>query len=299
MNNNDQSRLDKYRETYERVNMSDDAYELMRKKIEQGKKDKVNMRSRKKYSGFMVAAAAAFVLVVLPNTSSEVAYAMNNIPLLGGLFQVVTFRDYQYEDEHQAADVTVPQISVDLDSDDDAAVTAKKSSAKVNAEIREITDKWVEEFKANIGEEGYKDIIIKSEVVSKTDRYFTLKLICYQSAGSGYEEDHFYTIDLKSGERMELADLFEKDSDYRSVISENIKDQMRAQMAADDAVSYFVDDEEVPEWNFDEITKDASFYVNENNEVVICFNEGDVAPMCMGTVEFTIPNDVVEIIRSK
>ena len=41
----------------------------------------------------------------------------------------------------------------------------------------------------------------------------------------------------------------------------------------------------------------ASFYLNENGEVVICFNEGDVAPMSMGCVTFVIPNDVLADIR--
>lgn len=42
---------------------------------------------------------------------------------------------------------------------------------------------------------------------------------------------------------------------------------------------------------------DVSFYLNEKNNVVIGFNEGDVAPMYMGTVEFEIPAEVLENIR--
>lgn len=40
-----------------------------------------------------------------------------------------------------------------------------------------------------------------------------------------------------------------------------------------------------------------SFYLNQNNEVVVCFNEGDVAPMSMGCPEFVIPNEVLAGIR--
>ena len=64
-------------------------------------------------------------------------------------------------------------------------------------------------------------------------------------------------------------------------------------MAPNDGIIYWVDNEEFPEWNFKEITDDTSFYINRNGEIVICFNEGDVAPACMGTVEFTIPKDIV------
>ena len=52
-------------------------------------------------------------------------------------------------------------------------------------------------------------------------------------------------------------------------------------------------------WNFKELSKDATFYVNENGQLVIVFNEGEVAPMYMGVCEFTIPSDVTEdIVKS-
>ena len=70
-------------------------------------------------------------------------------------------------------------------------------------------------------------------------------------------------------------------------------EQMKEQMTADNSVIYWVDNKEYPEWNFKEITDDTSFYINMNGEIVICFNEGDVAPACMGTVEFTISKDIV------
>ncbi len=59
--------------------------------------------------------------------------------------------------------------------------------------------------------EGYQDIMIKHEVINTTDDYFTLKLMCYQAAGSGYEMDYYYTIDLKTGERLALKDLLKRD----------------------------------------------------------------------------------------
>ena len=52
-------------------------------------------------------------------------------------------------------------------------------------------------------------------------------------------------------------------------------------------------DTEVPEWNFPSINDDTSFYINADGNLVISFNEGDVGPMSMGVVEFTIPHDVI------
>ena len=69
-------------------------------------------------------------------------------------------------------------------------------------------------------------------------------------------------------------------------------------MDEDDNVCYWLNDE-VSDWNFTTITDETAFYVDENQELVIVFNEGDVAPMYMGVVEFVIPASVTaEIARS-
>ena len=137
---------------------------------------------------------------------------------------------------------------------------------------------------------------VASEVIATTEQYFTLKLNCYQGAGSGAEWNYFYTINLETGERLKLKDLFAKDSDYITAISENIKQQMKEQMEKDENVFYWLDSDDIPEWNFEKITDETQFYLNNNGEVVVSFNEGDVAPMYMGCPEFTIPKDVLKPI---
>ena len=204
---------------------------------------------------------------------------MEQIPLLGNLIEVVTFRDYQYSSDRNNADVNVPKLVPET-----VASTEKTTEDPVGENLKKSTDE--------INAEGYQDIMIKHEVINTTDDYFTLKLMCYQAAGSGYEMDYYYTIDLKTGERLALKDLFKEGSDYITPISENIKSQMRGQMDADENVSYWLDDTEVPEWNFTSINDDTSFYINADGNLVISFNEGDVGPMSMGVVEFTIPHDV-------
>ncbi len=172
----------------------------------------------------------------------------------------------------------------------------EQTADEINAEIQEITDRLVEEFEANIDEEGYQDVTVKSEVLATTADYFTLKLICFQAAGSGYQWNYYYTIDLKTGERLRMKDLFIEGADYITAISENIKEQMQAQMDADENVYYWLHDE-IEEWNFKAITDETSFYLNEKGNMVIGFNEGDVAPMYMGAVEFEIPAEVLADIR--
>ena len=246
----------------------------------------------------VAAAAAIGIFIILPNTSATIAHAMEQIPVIGSLVKVVTFRDYEYESDRNMADIEVPEIKPELATEDNALQeNLDRTTAEINAEIQTITDNLIKEFEDNLKSEGgYQDVVVKSEVLATTPDYFTLKLICYQGAGSGYQWNYFYTIDLKTGERLKLKDIFKEDADYITPISENINRQMQERMDADENVYYWLNDE-IEEWNFKGITDETSFYLNEKGNVVIGFNEGDVAPMYMGTVEFEIPADVLDGIR--
>lgn len=246
----------------------------------------------------IAAAILAGAFIILPNTSASVAHAMEQIPVVGQLVKVVTFRNYEYESDRNMADIEVPELTLEEGAEDSRVNdNLQKTAEEINAEIKDITDKLVEEFENNLQEENYQDVMVKSEVLITTEDYFTLKLICYQGAGSGYEWNYYYTIDLRTGERLQLKDLFIEDADYITPISENIKEQMRTQMQEDEMIYYWLDDEEMEEWNFKSITEDTLFYLDADNNVVISFNEGDVAPMYMGVVEFEIPAEVLKDIR--
>jgi molybdopterin converting factor small subunit len=287
--------LEEYRREYESASMDEEAYRVMRKRMEEGKKDRIKMKNIQFYSKWGVAVAAAFAILVLPNTSATAAYAMGKLPILGNLFQVVTVRDYQYEDKHQKAEVDVPKITADKEAAS-GVEEAQKSANEVNEEIEKITEQYVRSFKKKLKKEGYQNIVVKSEQVNMSEDYFTLKLMCYESAADGAETDYYYTINTATGKKMRLSDFFQKDSDYQTVISDNIKTQMRKQMAAEDNISYWLDEDD-EDMNFTKIDSNQAFYVNENNEIVCCFQEGDVAPMYMGNVEFTIPKEAVAAIR--
>lgn len=295
-----ESELGILRKGYEKQQMTKEQVEQLYQTIREAK----NMNQRKKNQGSIAkfAAAAAVVVVgifiILPNTSGTIAHAMEQIPILGQLVKVVTFRDYEYEGERNMADIEVPEIKPEEQLENSTLQeTIDRTAAEINAEIQAITDDLIAEFEKNLDEEmGYQDVVVKSEVLATTPDYFTLKLICYQGAGSGYQWNYFYTIDLNTGERLQLKDIFKEGADYITPISENIKLQMQERMDADENVYYWLNDE-IEEWNFKAITDETSFYLNEKDNVVIGFNEGDVAPMYMGTVEFEIPAEVLEGIR--
>lgn len=283
-----EDKLKEMKQEYEKITMSEDAYKKMRQKMDQAKKENRMMKKKNVYKGLAAVAAAMAVVVALPNTSSTVANAMQSIPVFGDFVKVVTFRDYEYDSDKKTAHVSVPEVVVDADANTENAEQLKESTEQINAEIQKISDQWIKEFKKDLAKDGYKDMQISSEVIKTTDDYFTLKLTCTQTEASGYEENHYFTLNRKTGKQLKLADLYSGEADYKKRISDNIKKQMREQMKADENVSYWLDDKDMPEINFKEITDDTAFYINEDGKLVICFNEGDVAPMYMGAVEFVI-----------
>ncbi len=310
--------MDEMKKKYEEYPLSEKASERIQEGIRQANMElceetdqKTKSRSLGKACRMigLVAAAALLVITVLVNSSADIALAMERIPVIGAIAQVVIFRDYQYESERRYADVEVPEIVMTDPSDDvetpeivttdpsaDVIENMNQSTEEINAEIQEITDRFIEEFEESLQYEwGYLDIMIDSEVVNTTEQYFTLKLICYQGAGSSTEWNYYYTIDLTTGERLQLKSLFMEGADYITPISENIKEQMRRQMDEDESKYYWLDDE-IEELNFKQIGDDTEFYLNEKGNIVISFNEGDVAPMYMGVVTFEIPNDTVKDI---
>lgn len=288
-----------YKKEYWKHQMPNEQLEELRKRMEEADMANKREHSKRIITRFSITAAALVgAFMILPNTSATVAQAMGRIPVIGELVKVVTFRDYKYEEERNMADIEVPEIVLDEQvGDGEVKEKLEQTTDEINAEIQKITDELVDNFEKNLeSEQGYQDVVIKSEVLATTSDYFTLKLICYQGAGSGYQWNYYYTIDLKTGERLQLKDIFKEGTDYITPISENIKEQMQEQMENNGKVYYWLHDE-IEEWNFKSITEETAFYLNENDNVVIGFDEGEVAPMYMGTVEFEIPAEVLSSLR--
>ena len=279
--------------------MSEEQLNRLRMRMEDAKRENRKDRNRIRVTRLAATAAALLIaFIALPNMSPTIAYAMEQMPIIGQFVKVVTFRNYEYEDEQHKADVEIPELVTDAQSQNEQYQDELGNTTdEINAEIQEITRKLLDEFVDHMRNElGYKELVVKSEVVTTAPTYFTLKLSCYQGEASGYEYDYFYTIDLTTGERLQLADIFVEKADYITLISENIKEQMKDRIAKDEDVVYWLEDE-IEEINFKAITEETSFYINENNNVVISFSEGEVAPMYMGVVEFEIPAEVLREIR--
>ena len=225
-----------------------------------------------------VAAAVALALfIILPNTSAAVAHAMENLPVIGPLVRVITFRDYKYDDEHSTADVQVPQIEDE-----------SNAASLINQDVDAYASTLIEQFKAKKEEigKGYLGLDISYQVVTDTDDWFTLRLTVVETQASGYEYNVYYNVDKMTGENVTLGDLFQEGTEWAAVIDAEILRQMDEQMATEEGVMYFPEE-------FTGVTDEQDYYWNDAGELMIAFDEYEVAPGMMGTPEFTIPSELI------
>ncbi len=223
----------------------------------------------KKY-GASIAAAVA-ILVAIPNVSATVAYAAYEIPVLGELFQVVTFRSYETFGDTEVK-VELPEVSTGDQTLDET----------LNQTTADYTDLLVEEFKSQTeGDLGLMEI--SYDVITDTADWFTLCIYATEVQASGYDRASYYNVDKTSGEIVQLSDLFDEDVDYISIINGNISDQMAENTKNDENLIYF----------FESIQENQNFYLNDQGTLVIVFDEYEVAAGYMGIVKFEIGTDVI------
>ncbi len=320
----EQEQLRQLQEEYENMIIPEAGRERLQAGIDRARMEKKRAEHARRRSAWTAVAAAVVVMIALPNTNIQIAHAMENIPLLGGFFRLVTVRQYNYSDENHNAEVELAQINYGEDAGEGASVgevaAAPEGTAAgnvegasdgqeaavanlsedgveaVNQNMEATVEELIRQFEDTLSEEGYHGLHVTQEIVTDNERYYTVKLSVLETEASGYEHNQFYTIDKQTGNVVTLEDLFAEGSDYISAISENIKTQMKEQMAADEGVIYFLDNDDMPEFNFQGITEQTNFYFNEKDELVIAFDEYEVAPGSMGAPEFVIPQEVTAAI---
>ena len=179
-----------------------------------------------------------------------------------------------------------------------SSINAVLSSAQITEEIRQMEEQAVTSFEQNVSQEtGYQTLRFLHRTITDTPDWYCMEVLCYTASADGFEQVNHFTINKKTGERVELEDLFYAGADYITPISEEIISQMRSRMKENPEVEYWIDSEDDPESDFSRIREDQDFYIDDEGRLVICFNELEAAPMSMGTVEFIIPDKVLAPIR--
>lgn len=274
--------MEMWKEEYDQIPVPQEARDrieagIMRARLEKKRSDRMKNMKR---TG-VTAAALVLTFGIAVNASPVVAQAMDGIPVIGSIARVVTIRNFsESTDNGMMADISVPQI--------DGNVAA---NAEMDAYAKELISRYEKEVVAQLGqEEGHYALESSYEVVSDNDKYVSIRINTVETMASGAEFVKIFTVDKATGQTVSLKDYLNSPEKLEAV-SQNIKDQMAAQMAEDEGKVYFTEGEV---GGFTGLTGDENFYLNEAGELVIVFGEYEVAPGYMGTVSFTIPKDVTK-----
>ena len=274
--------MEMWKEEYDQIPVPQEARDrieagIMRARLEKKRSDRMKNMKR---TG-VTAAALVLTFGIAVNASPVVAQAMDGIPVIGSIARVVTIRNYnESTDNGMMADISVPQI--------DGNVAA---NAEMDAYTKELIARYEKEVVAQLGqEEGHYALESSYEVVSDNDKYVSIRINTVETMAIGAEFVKIFTVDKATGQTVSLKDYLNSPEKLEAV-SQNIKDQMAAQMAEDEGKVYFTEGEV---GGFTGLTGDENFYLNEAGELVIVFGEYEVAPGYMGTVSFTIPKDVTK-----
>lgn len=284
---NDKEKLQKLKENYINIEIPDKLDDIVNQAINNKKSG--NKRNIIKNLGIVAASLVVFISSV--NISPVFANTLEDIPVIGNIVKVVNFSNYKFNKNGFDVSIKVPKVEglknkkLENELNEELQKEGKSLYSDYVNEVKELKEGNIQGRK--IGESWY-------EVKTDNDDILSLVIFNYQAQGSTNTTRKFYNIDKKNETAMTLKSMY-KDKDYISIISENIKSQMKEQMEKDPDKYYWVDSD-MPEMDFKAINEDQGFYINQNNELVICFDKYEVAPGYMGLVEFVIPQEILKPI---
>ena len=231
------------------------------------------------------AAAAAVVFTTALNTSTAFAESAGELPVIGAVARVLTFRSYEASDEDLHISVEIPTIEM-IESDMDGLAQS------VNQEILNLCEQYAQEARTRAQE--YRKAFLETggteeewaqhniqirvwyEVKSQTDRYLSLAVMGTENWTTAYSETRYYNLDLKDGKLLTLKDVLGEN--YKQIADEEIRRQMKER--ADSGSVYFE--------GFEGIDENTPFYLNESGNPGIVFDKYEIAPGSEGQQEFEI-----------
>lgn len=277
------NRMEEARKQYEEIMIPPELSVRVQSEIEKAEKRRRQTAVKKLFHHSLAAAAAAVVLFTAAlNTSVTFAHAAEEIPVIGMVAKVLTFRSYETKTEDYSIAVDIP--SIEMISGD-----FKNLEQSVNSEIHRLCELYAEESIENAMEyrkafldtggtvEEWKEhkieIKVWYDVKSQSYDFLSLAVHGRENWNNAGRQSRYYNFDLKNGKLISLKDVL--GDNYSQTAVEQVKKQM------EERGGYFQD-------ALPDITEETSFYMNEAGNPVIVFEPYEVAPGSAGVQEFEI-----------
>lgn len=218
--------------------------------------------------------------IFLLNCMPSLARALEVVPILGPVIQVVDLRSYSWFWGGTGISVDEPVLDGDQQAVDELA-------PRQEALIQEMKELFLNYAAQKY--HGYVAEDITYQVTRDDAALFILRFDATLNAGGSVDFHRYIVLDKQTERVLSLGDLFQSGADYLSPINQEITAQMQAQIDAGTG-DYFLPGGIWDEADcFQSIAEDQNFYVDETGRLVIVFDEYEVAPGSMGAPEFAIP----------
>lgn len=295
-------RLEEARRKYDNIPIPEELSERVMmevKKAEMMHSKKVIKIKRNTYMKRVAAAAAAVAVLFTAgvNTSEAFAKGISDIPVLGALAEVVTFRSYETKTEDLEVSVEIPSIEM-------ISEEFKGLEKEVNEEIYSFCKQYAkeaeeraEEYKqAFLETGGTKEEWIKHhitikvwyEIKAQTDQYLSLAVMGTENWSNAYSQTKYYNFDLKAGKWITLKDIL--GDQYAQIAEQSIRSQV-TKREKETGMEFWMDD-----WKG--VDADTSFYMDSDGVPVIVLDQYEIAPGAAGQQEFRI-SDQEESLQSE
>lgn len=268
------------RKAYEDIPVPEELSRCVQAGIRRGKANRLRRMWGKRLAA--VAACLAVTVGVL-NLSPAMASAAADLPVLGGLFQVLTVRSFTDKNDDRTVTVEQPGLTgSDFADEIDRAIQIRVDEKL--AEGEKLVADYKNAFLATGGTEEEwaqhdNTVSITYEIKSRTDTTVSFVVSSSVSIANAYQEQFFYNLDLAEDQELTLAGLLGED--WVNICNDSI----RAQMAASEDPTVFFTEEE---GGFTTVDEETGFYISQSGNPVVVFPRYTVAPGFMGAVEFEI-----------
>lgn len=276
--------FEKAKEAYDNTPIPAELSERVQKGIREGK---ARYRARRTVRRWASAAACFALVLAALNLSPTIAKAAADVPVLGGLFQVLTFVDYDKTEDGIHYDVSAPQVEAEgaLAEKVNAAIQEKLDAHLAKA--RQDWDEYREAFFATGGtEEDWAgremDVIVDYEIKSQTDSRVSFVVTFAEGWVASMEERYYYNLDLAENRDLTLRDYLGED--WVETCNASIQKQIDASVDEEGFTFFFTPED----GGFTTVDETTGFYVREDGTVVVCFPKYGIAAGAAGIPEFPI-----------
>ena len=272
------------REDYESTPIPQELEDRVRAGIRQGK---ANYRRRHWRQAATGAAACLVVLVGALNLSPTVAAAAAEVPVLGGLFRVLTVRDFHTSENGINYDISVPGVEAEGEAAQAANEAIENKVLRLEEKARQDWEDYKDAFFATGGTEEEwggrtMDVSVDYEIKSQTGDRVSFVVVCTEGWVASYEERSYYNLDFAGERDLTLRDLLGED--WVNICNAAIQAQIDESIASG-AFNYFFAPEE---GGFTSVDESTSFYIREDGTAVVCFPKYSIAAGAAGNLEFAI-----------